>query len=162
MKKNRENLDAQSGMNSELIYPAAVQDNKLSYLIFLVAKTHRGLAGELLRSTGLYPGQEILLMHLWDKDGQTQSELISKMGLDASTVTKMVQRLEAEGHISRTPSERDRRAIIVKLTQSGQNLKIKVEEMWATLNAATTEKLNSSEQALLHQLLQKVLMGLQK
>ena len=100
-KKTKENAEAQSETSGEVVYPKAVKDNRLSYMIFQVAKTHRGLAGELLRPTGLYPGQEILLMHLWDKDGQTQSELIALMGLDASTVTKMVQRLEAEGHINR-------------------------------------------------------------
>jgi hypothetical protein len=31
-----------------------------------VARIHRATAGELLRSTGLYPGQELLMMHLWE------------------------------------------------------------------------------------------------
>ena len=159
-KKTQEKTEL--GVTGEVVYPKAVKDNRLSYMIFQVAKTHRGLAGELLCPSGLYPGQEILLMHLWDKDGQTQSALIGLMGIDPSTVTKMVQRLEAEGHISRTPSETDRRAIIVKLTASGRNLKSKVEKMWTMLNEATVENLNDSEQAQLLHLLQKALPTLQK
>jgi MarR family transcriptional regulator, organic hydroperoxide resistance regulator len=131
-------------------------------MIFQVAKTHRGLAGELLRPTGLYPGQEILLMHLLDEDERTQKELIELMGIDASTVTKMVQRLEAAEFVCRTPSESDRRAIIVKLTQSGRSLKVKVENMRAKLNGVTVENLSREEQVQLLQLLQKVLPSLKK
>jgi MarR family transcriptional regulator, organic hydroperoxide resistance regulator len=159
-KKNKEKMDSQFEANDEVVFPKAVRDNVLSYMIFQVAKTHRGLAGELLRPTGLYPGQEILLMQLWDKDAQTQSELIARMGIDASTVTKMVQRLEAEGHITRTQSETDRRAFIVSLSPSGQKLRLKVEKMWADLNAATVKNLSKPEEKLLTELLHKAYSGL--
>jgi MarR family transcriptional regulator, organic hydroperoxide resistance regulator len=159
-KKNEEKIDSQSEATGVVVFPKAVKDNVLSYLIFQVAKTHRGLAGELLRPTGLYPGQEILLMQLWDNDEQTQSELIARIGIDASTVTKMVQRLEAEGHITRTQSETDRRAFIVRLTPSGQKLKAKVEKMWADLNEATIKNLNKTEERQLIELLHKAYSGL--
>lgn len=154
------NQDSEIKTTTDFVYPKAVKGNQLSYMIFQVAKTHRGLASELLRPTGLFAGQEILLMNLWDKDGQTQSELIALMGLDASTVTKMVQRLEAEGHISRTPSPTDRRAVIVSLTASGKSLKSKVEKMWQHLNEATVQNLDEGEQGELLRLLQKVLLGM--
>src|SRR6266568_3977609 len=112
-KKIKEKMVSQFEASTEMVFPKAVKHNLLSYMIFQVAKTHRGIAGELLRPMGLHPGQEILLMQLWDKDGQTQSELIARIGIDASTVTKMVQRLEAQGHITRAQSKVDRRAFIV-------------------------------------------------
>ncbi len=161
-KTTKEKAANQSETMGDVTYPKAVKDNKLSYMIFQVAKTHRGLAAELLRSLGIYPGQEILLMHLWDQDGQTQSELIAKIGIDASTVTKMVQRLEAEGHITRTQSTIDRRAFIVKLTPSGQKLKPKVEKVWSDLNEATIKHLSSSEQNQLIELLQKAFASLRE
>lgn len=144
----------------EWSFPGAVKNNQLSYLIFLTARTHRGLAGELLRPLGLHPGQEILLMQLWDRDGQTQSELIASLGLDASTVTKMVQRLEAQGHLSRTQSSEDRRVIIVKLTPSGKKLRVEVEKMWASLNSASTGQLTKAEESQLCNLLKKAISSL--
>jgi DNA-binding MarR family transcriptional regulator len=156
----KEKNDSQSEASDEMVLPKAVKDNVLSYLIFQVAKSHRGLAGELLRPIGLYPGQEILLMQLWDKDEQTQSELIARMSLDASTVTKMVQRLEAEGHITRTQSKVDRRAFIVSLSPSGHKLREKVEKMWGDLNDATVKNLSKAEEKLLSELLQKAYSGL--
>lgn len=155
VNKTKEKID-------EWSFPGAVKSNQLSYLIFQLAKTHRGLAGELLRPIGLHPGQEILLMQLWDRDGQTQSELIAHLGLDASTVTKMVQRLEAEGHLSRTQSSEDRRAIIVKLTASGKKLRSEIEKMWASLNSASTLKLTEAEEEQMCQLLKKIILGLKE
>ncbi|STY28296.1 transcriptional regulator [Legionella wadsworthii] len=143
-------------------FPKAVEGNELSYLIFLLARTHRGMASELLRPFNLYPGQELLLMQLWDKDGQSQIELICRLGLDASTVTKMVQRLECQGHITRTPSTTDKRVMQVNLTSSGKRLKTKVKKMWATLNAAATQTLNGEEQELVSVLLKKIVSGMQQ
>jgi DNA-binding MarR family transcriptional regulator len=159
-RRNGEKTGARFKASGGVVFPKAVKDNVLSYMIFQVAKTHRGLAGELLRPTGLYPGQEILLMQLWDQDGQTQSELIARMGLDASTVTKMVQRLEAEGHITRTQSQVDRRAFIVRLSPSGQKLRAKVEKMWADLNDATVKNLSKPDAEKLTELLKKAYSGL--
>ncbi len=159
-KNNGEKTDSQSEASSGVVFPKTVKDNLLSYMIFQVAKTHRSLAGELLRPAGLYPGQEILLMQLWDNDKQTQSELIARMGIDASTVTKMVQRLEAQGHITRTQSEVDRRAFIVSLSPSGKKLRAKVEKMWADLNDATVKNLSKSDERLLIELLHKAYSSL--
>jgi DNA-binding MarR family transcriptional regulator len=161
-KSTEKKQEARSETDVNEAFPETVGDSKLSYMIFKVARSHRGLAGELLRPIGLHPGQEILLMHLWDKNGQTQSELISKMGLDASTVTKMVQRLEAEGYIKRTQSETDRRAFLVSVTAAGQKLKSKVENMWAELNQATMKNLSTKDEQVLFELLQKAYRGLRE
>lgn len=163
MAKNTEKIrESRPDTDGAEAFPETVGENRLSYMIFKVARSHRGLAGELLRPIGLHPGQEILLMHLWDKNGQTQSELIAKMGLDASTVTKMVQRLEAEGYIKRSQSETDRRAFLVSVTPAGQKLKSKVENMWAELNEVTMKHLSGKEEQILFELLQRAYVGLKE
>ncbi|WP_058519110.1 MarR family winged helix-turn-helix transcriptional regulator [Legionella parisiensis] len=145
-----------------LHFPNAVNGNELSYLIFLLARTHRGMASELLRPLNLYPGQELLLMQLWDRDGQSQIELICRLGLDASTVTKMVQRLEAQGHITRTPSSTDKRVMQVNLTSTGKKLRAEVEKMWTSLNSAVTQILDEKEHEQISALLKKIVLGMQK
>jgi DNA-binding MarR family transcriptional regulator len=42
--------------------------------------------------------------------------------LDASTVSRHVQHLEAAGHLARTPDPADRRATLIELTDSGHAL----------------------------------------
>ncbi|MGQ0680273.1 MAG: MarR family winged helix-turn-helix transcriptional regulator [Actinomycetota bacterium] len=140
--------------------PSAASDGPISYLIYRTAKSHRMLAGTLLRPLNLHPGQELLLQRLWDRDRQTQSQLIVELQLDASTVTRMVQRLEHQGLITREPSKRDQRAVIVKLTRAGRALKPKVATMWAQLELMTISDLTEAERNTLTTLLEKVLNNL--
>lgn len=76
----------------------------MSEAIFRAARVHRITAGSLLRETGLYPGQELLMMQLWERGEERQMDLIKTLGLDPSTVTKMLQRLEQSGFVTRKPS----------------------------------------------------------
>ena len=61
----------------------------VSQALAQVVRLHRTAAGELLKSTGLYPGQEVLMMHLWAAGVVRQADLINALALDPSTVTKM-------------------------------------------------------------------------
>src|SRR6185437_9853809 len=83
-----------------------------------VARLHRATAGELLKSTGLYPGQELLMMHLWEMGSVRQADLIEALGVDPSTITKMLQRLERAGNVTRTTDPADRRAVLVEATET--------------------------------------------
>jgi len=159
-KRENKNETSRNKTSKDWHFPGAVKDNELSYLVFQIAKAHRGLAGELLRPLGLYPGQELLLMQLWDCDGQSQTELILSLGLDASTVTKMVQRLEAQGHVVRKKSNEDKRSMMVSLTASGKRLRGDVEKMWASLNLVTTKNLSANEETQVSDFLKKIVSGL--
>jgi len=106
------------------------------------AKAHKAHAGVLLRELGLYPGQELLLMQLWDRDGQIQSDLVRSLQLDPSTVTRMVGRLEEQGVVSRAISPTDRRAVVITLTARGQSLQDDVRRVWTELEQATIESLS--------------------
>ncbi|MET9943086.1 MarR family winged helix-turn-helix transcriptional regulator, partial [Streptomyces halstedii] len=68
--------------------PAAALGGPVSHAVSRVARLHRIAAGKLLKGLGLYPGQELLMMHLWDSGPVRQSELIRTLDLDPSTVTK--------------------------------------------------------------------------
>ncbi|REE96131.1 MarR family winged helix-turn-helix transcriptional regulator [Thermomonospora umbrina] len=105
----------------------------LSYAIFTLARAHRAYAARLLRELGLHLGQEILLMHLYRRDGQTQSELLDAVGLDHSTVSKSLKRMQEAGLLVREPTERDRRVLRVSLTDKGWAMRERIEEMWSEL-----------------------------
>src|SRR4030088_1739984 len=98
-----------------------------------VARLHRVAAGELLKSTGLYPGQELLMMHLWDAGPVRQADLINALGVDPSTVTKMLQRLQRTGHVSRSADPTDRRAVLVETTDGSRALRPDIEDAWTAL-----------------------------
>lgn len=110
---------------------------QISHAIARVARAHRVTAGQLLRRMGLYAGQELLLMRLWETGPQRQSELIKMLDLDASTVTRMVQRLEQNGFVTRCSDPRDRRAVLVATTEAGEALRPEVAAMWQELEDRT-------------------------
>jgi DNA-binding MarR family transcriptional regulator len=121
-------------------------EGRVSHAIFQLARAHRGYAATLLRRLGLHPGQELILMHLFARDGQTQSELLASIGLDHSTLSKALRRMQEAGLLTRESAEHDRRALVVRLTEKGGGLRGPIEEMWQTLEKTTLQNL-SSEQA---------------
>lgn len=94
-------------------------DSYLPYLMaqasFLIsAQFHRHLAAKGIR-TSVWR----LLATLAGTNGLTVGELADEMLLQQPTVTKIVDRLVAEGLIERTSSSSDRRKVMVGLTMRG-------------------------------------------
>src|SRR6476660_10499856 len=90
--------------------PAAAHGGPISHAIFRVARLHRMIAGNLLRRVGLHPGQELVMMHLWELGPQRQADLIGLLDSDAATMTRTVKRLEDAGFVRRVPLADDKRA----------------------------------------------------
>lgn len=136
--------------------PSAALSGPVSHAVSRVARLHRIAAGKLLKGLGLYPGQEFLMMHLWDAGPVRQSELIKALELDPSTVTKMLQRLEQTGHVRRCPDPADRRAVLVEATEKSCGLHAAVRNAWGSLEERTLSGLDADERAELTRLLAKV------
>ncbi|WP_328909459.1 MarR family winged helix-turn-helix transcriptional regulator [Streptomyces sp. NBC_00234] len=141
---------------TEGLLPEAARGGPVSHALSRVARLHRIAAGKLLKGAGLYPGQEHLMMHLWDSGAVRQSDLIRAMELDPSTVTKMLQRLEQTGHVRRRPDPDDRRAVLVEATDDSCALLADVRSAWATLEEHTLVGLAPAERTEFARLLAKV------
>jgi MarR family transcriptional regulator, organic hydroperoxide resistance regulator len=127
-----------------------------------VTRLHRAAAGELLKETGLYPGQELLMMHLWEMGCVRQADLIELLGVDPSTVTKMLQRLQRTGYVTRATDPVDRRAVLVKATETSRSLASEIEAAWTTLEQRTVMGLDAVEHSELLRLLEKVEQNLSR
>lgn len=125
--------------------PGTARGGRLSYAVFQLARAHRGHAAAMLRSMNLHPGQELLLMQLFDRDGQTQSELLDSVGLDHSTVSKSLRRMQEAGLLTREPAEHDRRVLVVRLTDAGRALREPIEDMWRTLEEISVGDLTAEQ-----------------
>lgn len=141
---------------------SAVDRFPISFAIFAVSRSHRGLASQLLREIGLFAGQEIMLMQLWDEDGQSQHSLGRTLRVDHSTVAKSVRRLEESGLVTRKRSEQDKRVTLVSLTQAGRELESKVIDIWSRVESITTEDLSEQEKELLVKLSNKLAINIDK
>lgn len=125
--------------------PKTASAGPISHAIFRVARLHRMLAGALLRETGLYPNQELVMMQLWDLGAQRQSELIALLDSDASTMTRTIQRLERAGFVRRRPDPTDRRATLVEPTPASKHLRRRIEAIWAELEGLTVGEWSDTE-----------------
>ncbi|GEK04751.1 MarR family winged helix-turn-helix transcriptional regulator [Streptomyces sp. ATE26] len=125
--------------------PSTARDGSLSYAVFQLARAHRGHAAAMLRAMNLHPGQELLLMQLFDRDGQTQSELLDSVGLDHSTVSKSLRRMQEAGLLTREPAEHDRRVMVVRLTDAGRAMREPIADMWRALERLSVRNLTADQ-----------------
>lgn len=131
-------------------------DYPVSFAIFALARSHRARAASMLADIGLFPGQEILLMQLAEKDGKPQKNLCDSIGLDHSTVAKSVGRLERDGLIERRKNAQDGRISEVHLTPKGREMTNAITRVWAELERQTVEGLSAEEQAQLMSAAKKI------
>nr|WSX53878.1 MarR family transcriptional regulator [Streptomyces sp. NBC_00974] len=127
--------------------PAAAGGGPVSHAIFRLARLHRMFAGQLLRRIGLHPGQELVMMHLWERGSQRQIDLVRLMDSDAATMTRTVRRLEQSGFVRRRPSATDKRASLIEPTAASHALRRQVEEVWSQLEDISTAGLTDDERA---------------
>ncbi|MEV5738362.1 MarR family winged helix-turn-helix transcriptional regulator [Streptomyces sp. NPDC052292] len=125
--------------------PSTARDGSLSYAVFQLARAHRGHAAAMLRAMNLHPGQELLLMQLFDRDGQTQSELLDSVGLDHSTVSKSLRRMQEAGLLTREPAAHDRRVMVVRLTDAGRAMREPIADMWRALERLSVRNLTADQ-----------------
>jgi DNA-binding MarR family transcriptional regulator len=125
--------------------PTAAVSGPVSHAVVRVTLLHRMRARQLLRQIGLYPGQELLMMHLWDSGPQRQSYLATVFDTDSASMTRSVQRLERAGFVRRLPDPTDRRATLVEPTTASNGLRERVERVWAELEAWTVANLTSEQ-----------------
>ncbi|MFF3201005.1 MarR family winged helix-turn-helix transcriptional regulator [Streptomyces sp. NPDC002962] len=125
--------------------PNTARHGRLGYAIFQLARAHRGHAAAMLRALNLHPGQELLLMQLFDHDGRTQAELLERVGRDHSTVSKSLRRMQEAGLLTRTPAPHDRRAMVVSLTDAGRALQEPIAGMWRTLEQVSVRDLTPDQ-----------------
>jgi DNA-binding MarR family transcriptional regulator len=74
----------------------------------------------------LTPEQWIVLVQLWQKDGQSQSSLSELTLRDKPTMSRIIDTMEKTGLVERSVDAQDARARLVKLTRQGKALQPKL------------------------------------
>ncbi|MGV9349413.1 MarR family winged helix-turn-helix transcriptional regulator [Streptomyces spiralis] len=113
------------------------QADALNRAIRLLSLRHRARTAALLALPGLHPGQEALLLEIARTGPMIQAQLSEALGCEPPSVTLMTRKLEAAGHIRRTPAPTDKRASIAELTDSGKALTEQVKDLWCALAEET-------------------------
>ncbi|MGD2185961.1 MAG: MarR family transcriptional regulator [Desulfobacterales bacterium] len=69
------------------------------------------------------PAYLCVLMSLWQEDGLKVIELGKRAGLEPSTMTGLLDRMQRDDLVTRTPDPHDRRVLRIFLTTIGQSVR---------------------------------------
>lgn len=97
-------------------------DDQLCYAIYSAGMAIQRAYKPLLDGLGLTYPQYLVLNVLWDRDHQSVGGLGERLGLESSTLTPLLKRLEASGLVRRARNPDNERQVIVALTDAGRAL----------------------------------------
>ena len=100
---------------------------------------------EALAPLGLTMAQAHFLSCLFDQDEQSPKDLARELGVDAGTLTPMMDRLERMGLVRRRPHPDDRRATRICLTEAGLALRDPVKERCGEVYERLMSKLSAED-----------------
>jgi DNA-binding MarR family transcriptional regulator len=129
-------------------------------LLVQIARMQRNLVATALSELNIHVGQEHLVYRLAIEPGVSQAQLADALCLDASTVTKMLLRLERDRVVERRPDADDARVLRVYLTAHGKALVQPVMDIWTQMEARLVQGMTDTEQVVLRRLLLHLLSNL--
>lgn len=100
-------------------------DSMEKWLGPLIKKTYRNMTNlhdQKLSTYGLSTSQVSVLSQLWHQDGQTQKELVKKLGIRPASLSNIVDKMEQKGWVIRKLDAEDSRYKRIFLTKEGKVL----------------------------------------
>ncbi len=113
------------------------------------------LASRLL-SHGFYAGQDQIMMALDRENGQTPGQLASRLGVRPPTITKTINRLQAQGVLEKRSSESDARQSHIFLTETGAQAIRAIEKSVRKTEKLALKGLDKKDVKALSKLLSKI------
>ena len=120
-------------------------DSEITWLLHRAAQRMRHATGAQAQRHGLRLRDYIILTALDLGAGLTQGELGTTLGLDKTTLTSQLDRLERLGLLVRRADPRDRRTRIPEITAAGRAVREQVAGDCATAEAAALGGLNPEQ-----------------
>lgn len=97
-------------------------DEMLCFSLYAANHAFTRVYKPLLDPLGLTYPQYLAMISLWTTDNQTVGGLGEHVGLESSTLTPLLKRLEALGYVSRRRDGDDERVVRIRLTDEGRAL----------------------------------------
>lgn len=126
----------------------------LCFSIYSAGHAFNALYRPLLDEIGLTYPQYLVMVALWNRDGQRVKELGDALFLDSSTLTPLLKRMEGAGLVTRTRNPDDERQVLLNLTEKGWELRQKAASISTCiqdavgLDAAAVQKVQAAVDAI--------------
>ncbi|WP_203825715.1 MarR family winged helix-turn-helix transcriptional regulator [Actinoplanes palleronii] len=127
-------------------------DEMICFQLYAASRSMTGLYRPLLDPHGLTYPQYLVLRVLWHDGSTTVRDLGRTLQLDSGTLSPLLKRLEAQGHLVRTRGADDERTVLITLTGAGQALRDEIGDLTQALLCSinlTVDELTQLNQLLL-------------
>ncbi|MEQ1409763.1 MarR family transcriptional regulator [Neorhizobium sp. Rsf11] len=158
MSKKKSEKKAKSGKKKGLDSLSAAD---LAPAITQAARSMRTALSRSLGESGLYAGQDGVILALAEEDGLTPGQLAARLGVKAPTMTRTIGRMEAQGFLERRPDGTDGRLTNVHLTDIGLKSVEQIGRSVADCGSLAVKGLSDKEVRTLLKLLKAVEHNLQ-
>ncbi len=136
-------------------FDALLLKNQLCFPIYAVANKIIRRYQPLLKELDLTYTQYITMMVMWEKKQINEKVLVETLYLQSNTLSPLLKKLQQKGYIEICKDEKDKRNLIIKLTQKGADLKKEAVDVPKTL--AQTSNLTLEEAIAFRKTLYKLL-----
>ncbi|WP_086823771.1 MarR family winged helix-turn-helix transcriptional regulator [Streptomyces sp. NRRL B-24572] len=112
-------------------------DHQICFSLHAATRAFNGVYREALKELGLTYPQYLVMLVLWEHGELPVKGIGERLRLDSGTLSPLLKRLEAAGHVERRRSPEDERSVTVRLTGDGTALREKALGVPRRIAAAT-------------------------
>jgi DNA-binding MarR family transcriptional regulator len=102
-------------------------DRQVCFALAATSRSVVGLYRPILEPLGLTHPQYLVMLALWERSPRTVRNIADALYLESATLTPLLRRLEAAGHVTRVRNPDNERELSVGLTDSGRTLRAAAE-----------------------------------
>jgi DNA-binding MarR family transcriptional regulator len=135
----------------------AFRDSSPGYLINDLARQFANALQARIRPLGLSTGVFPVLVHLWEQDGLTQSDLVARVGVEQATMANTLARMQRDGLVTRRRDDQDGRIQRNWLTEHAKLLREPAIAAAGEVNRTALSGLSAAERAQFVALLGKAI-----
>jgi MarR family transcriptional regulator, organic hydroperoxide resistance regulator len=117
--------------------PALNLDEFLCFEVYSANHAFNRVYQPLLDKLHLTYPQYLVMVLLWELDGQTVGELGERLSLESNTLTPLLKRLETLDYIKRGRDPVDERQVRARLTEKGRRLRARALHIPGCILAAS-------------------------
>lgn len=136
-------------------YDSLLLKNQLCFPTYAVSNKIIRKYKPFLDKLDLTYTQYIVMLVMWEKSEVNEKELCETLRLNTNTLAPLLKRLEEKGYISINKDKKDKRNLVIKLTNQGILLKEKAVDV--PLSIAQEINLSEEEANFLYKILYKIL-----
>jgi MarR family transcriptional regulator, organic hydroperoxide resistance regulator len=128
--------------------PALNLDEFLCFEVYSANHAFNRVYQPLLDKLHLTYPQYLVMVLLWELDGQTVGELGERLSLESNTLTPLLKRLETLDYIKRGRDPVDERQVRARLTEKGRRLRARALHIPGCILAASELDARTAKQMM--------------